>query len=427
MKKMKPFHLVCLSVIAFLCLFAFVSCVSPNDSTDTSAEAETDTVDITAIDTTPSTEPTSESESTTEKESDMNMEFITETMVEETTDAVTEEETYEVRLYSLMPEADSLMQSFVLRTKHGKLIVIDGGIDGTGLNAKAYMPAALRAIAGVGQDGYVEVEAWFLSHAHKDHFNELRKTLDEYTDDENFVIKNFYFDFPDYNTDEYPYANGDSGYLDLLKASLQHYAEVRGIPVSEGSTYYDDINGAVINAQTIAEGYEMEIDGVRIEFLQTWTIGDGTNINDNSLVMRMWVEGQSILFLQDAASRAGNRLIETYGESLKSDIVQMAHHGQGGVRKPVYDLIDASVRIWPTPLWVWTNRSTYEIGVNREWVHGGEDFTESSEWDIVTCLYTRYPSNRRNKVNIWEQVLDYMYIPLPYASVATAPDYNAKS
>ncbi len=371
---------------------------------DTGAEVPSESVERTEADTDPMSDVTDVIETTAE---------------EETTEAVTEPETYEVRLYSLMPESGSLMQSFVLCTKNGKLIVIDGGIDGDGFEKKAYMPAALRAIAGVGQDGYVEVEAWFLSHAHKDHFNELRKTLDEYTDDKNFVIKNFYFDFPDYETPEYPSANSDSPYLEKLKASLNHYAEVRGIPVTEGSTYYEDINGTVINAESIANGYEMEIDGVRIEFLHTWDKSNGGVINDNSLVMRMWVEGQSILFLQDAAVAEGNSLIQKYGDDLKSDIVQMAHHGQGGVSKACYDRIDASVRIWPTPLWVWNNVATYAIEDTRKWVNGGVDFTTASEYDIVTCLYGKYPSNRR-VVTMWERVIDSMYIPLPYAAVNTA-------
>ena len=74
-----------------------------------------------------------------------------------------------VALYQLAPEKNSLLQSYVIKTENGKLIVIDGGVDGAGKDHPAYMPAALRAIAGVGEGDYFEVEAWFLSHAHKDH------------------------------------------------------------------------------------------------------------------------------------------------------------------------------------------------------------------------------------------------------------------
>ncbi len=410
----------------FSCLFAcfilvvclFVSCGGDTSSTDTMPETDGTTVVPTDAPTTPETDPV-----TQEEETPMETVPATDPVTEApTAPAETEPETYDVRLYSITPHKDALMQSFVIRTEHGKLIVIDGGIDGSGnLDAKAYMPAALRAIAGVGQNDYVEVEAWFLSHAHKDHFNELRKTLEEYADDENFVIKNFYFDFPEYDTPEYPYSNADSGYLDQLKAALECYAVARGIPVTQGSTYYDDLNGAVINKQSIDEGLEMAIDGIRFEFLHTWDKSNGAVINDNSLIMRMWVDGQSVLFLGDAAVAEGNSLLQKYGDELKSDIVQMAHHGQGGVSKLVYDRIDAKVRIWPTPLWVWNNVNTYAIEDTRMWVNGGVDFTTDSEWDIVTCLYDKYPAQRM-RVSAWEKVLDGMYITLPYASVNTAPE-----
>ena len=37
-----------------------------------------------------------------------------------------------VEMYALAPENQSLMQSYVVKTKNGKLIVMDGGIDGAG-------------------------------------------------------------------------------------------------------------------------------------------------------------------------------------------------------------------------------------------------------------------------------------------------------
>ncbi len=417
-----PFILTGCLLLTGLCLFGCTDGDAPAESgTDEGTKPESPSSVPTEPDTPVVTEPetpTPETTATTE-ESATETPAVSETE-SETIPAETEPETYEVRLYSLMPETGSLMQSFVIRTKHGKLIVVDGGIDGDGFEAKAYMPAALRAIAGVGQKDYVEVEAWILSHAHKDHFNELRKTLEEYTDDENFVIKQFIFDFPEYGTTEYPSTNADSGYLEYLKAAMNAYAEARGLPVTEGSTYYDDVNGAFANARSIAGGCEMEIDGVRLEFLQTWRKEDGGNINNNSLIFRAWVEGQSILFLGDTAVERGLSLIQTYGDDIKSDIVQMAHHGQGGVSKVVYDRIAASVRIWPTPIWVWNNTATYAIEDTRMWVNGGVDFTTDSEWDIVTSLYDKYPS-ARIRVTEWEKVLEYQSIPLPYASVNTAP------
>lgn len=340
-----------------------------------------------------------------------------ETTIEETT--TVEEDTYPMEtshatLYQLAPENGSLMQSYVIKTQNGKLIVIDGGIDGYGLNNPPYMPAALRAISGVSAGEYFEVEAWFLSHAHKDHIYELSKMMAEYSADSNYKINNIYFDFPDFGTPQYPYQNGDME-ISKIRENMNKYGEIIGANVKEGSTYYDDLNGAVINADSVSKGLSFEIDGVRIDVLQTWSPEEITgNVNDTSIVLRVWVGGQSILFLNDLGNNGGRRLLDTYGEELKSDIVQMAHHGQDGVNKDVYDAIDAKVHLWPTPIWVWKNENkTYQIDEVREWLYG-ENFLEADEYNIVACLYPKYPLKAATKVNLWKSVLDNMKIELPY-------------
>ena len=331
---------------------------------------------------------------------------------EGTTDEATEPsepETFPVALYQLAPEKNSLMQSYVIRTQNGKLIVIDGGIDGEGKEREPYMPSALRAIAGVGEGEYFEVEAWFLSHAHKDHMYELSKMMRDYSTESNYKINNIYFDFPEFGGAEYAAANGDME-ASQIRENMNKYGEIIG----KGSSYYDDINGSVINKESVAKGLSFEIDGVKIDVLQTWDAADGTsNINDTSLVLRAHIGEQTVLFLNDLGSIGGRRLLATYGNQLKSDIVQMAHHGQAGVNKDVYDAIDADVHLWPTPIWVWQNANkTYQIDEVREWLYG-ETFLTASEYDIVSCLYAKYPP-RSTLVTAWERVIDGMKIEFPY-------------
>ena len=343
---------------------------------------------------------------------------------EETTEQTTEEQTTEeqttegepekpattpVALYQLAPERDSLLQSYVIKTENGKLIVIDGGIDGAGKDRAPYMPTALRSVLGLGQDEYFEVEAWFLSHAHKDHMYELSKMLSEYSAESNYKINNIYFDFPEFGSEEYPGQNGDME-ISKIRENINKYGEVIGA----GANYYDTLNGAVINTEAVAKGLTLEIDGVRIEVLQTWDPADGTsNLNDTSIVLRMTIGEQKVLFLNDLGAIGGRRLLATYGDALKSDIVQMAHHGQGGVNKDVYEAIDAQVHLWPTPLWVWKNENgTYQIDEVRKWVFG-KNFLEASEYDIVASLYEKYPT-RLTEVAYWNRVIDCMRIEFPY-------------
>ena len=398
---MKKLLIALLLVLSCVLLFA---CVQSGPVTDTTAPSEEGTPGATDA---PTEAPT---DTPTEAPTD---EVTDEPTEEATTEEVTEPEPDPVVLYQLVPEKNSLMQSYVIKTANGKLIVIDGGIDGEGKDRAPYMPSAIRAILGLRDNEYFEVEAWFLSHAHKDHMYELSKMMRDYNAESNYKINNIYFDFPEFGSAEYPGQNADIE-ISQIKENMNKYGEVIGATVKEGSTYYDDLNGAVINKDAVAKGLSFEIDGVKIEVLQTWDPADGTsNVNDTSLVLRFHIGEQTVLFLNDLGNIGGRRLLTTYGDQLKSDIVQMAHHGQAGVNKDVYKAIGANVHLWPTPIWVWNNANkTYQIDEVREWLYG-ETFLTADEHNIVSCLYTRYPTDP-TKVKFWDRVLDGMKITFPY-------------
>ena len=399
---MKKLLIALLLVLSCVLLFA---CVQSGPVTDTTAPSEEGTPNATDA---PTEAPT---DTPTEAPTD---EVTDEPTEEATTEEVTEPEPDPVVLYQLVPEKNSLMQSYVIKTANGKLIVIDGGIDGEGKDRAPYMPSAIRAILGLKDGEYFEVEAWFLSHAHKDHMYELSKMMRDYTADSNYKINNIYFDFPEFGSAEYPGQNADVE-ISQIKENMNKYGEVIGATVKEGSTYYDDLNGAVINKEAVAKGLSFEIDGVKIEVLQTWDPADGTsNVNDTSLVLRFHIGEQTVLFLNDLGVNGGRRLLTTYGDQLKSDIVQMAHHGQAGVNKDVYKAIGANVHLWPTPIWVWNNANkTYQIDEVREWLYG-ETFLTADEHNIVSCLYKNYPGTAATQVRAWARAIDYMKITFPY-------------
>lgn len=410
-KKRTVLKLVGFLAILMMCFALLISCNSSANEGETKTETQTDEQTESSKDSDAVSETEVVSETVTETVQETESETETETGTE--TETETEEETHGTMLYQLAPDDSSLTMCYVLKTPNDKLIVIDGGIDGIGRNKAPYLPAALRSILGLGEDDYFEVEAWFLSHAHSDHIYELSKMLRDYTPESNYKINNFYFDFPPFATAEYAGKNDD--FFDTnLRENMNAYAKVVGAEVKEGMDFYDSVNGAVINEKAIKNGLEINIDGVRIEVLQTWNIADGfSNVNDTSIILRFWVEGQSIMFLGDAGPIAGIRLVKTYGDKLKSDIVQMAHHGQAGVDKNCYAAIDAQVYLWPTPVWVWKNENNYyQTNTTREWIYG-ENFLQADEYNIVAGLYKRYPT-RSSVVSQWNKMLGFMSIELPY-------------
>lgn len=93
----------------------------------------------------------------------------------------------ETTLYQLASQGPQQMMSYILRTKSGKLAVIDGG---NHLDTD-YLLEFLRSIS----QGKPVVEAWFLTHAHSDHVDAFLDIQREHAGEVD--IRHVYYRFPD--------------------------------------------------------------------------------------------------------------------------------------------------------------------------------------------------------------------------------------
>ena len=144
-----------------------------------------------------------------------------------------------------------------------------------------------------------------------------------------------------------------------------------------------------------------------------WTFTTAPSETEGGIAERVCecgdVDREFVSALNDTSVWSGAKLLKTYGKKLKSDVVQMAHHGQAGADKDVYEAIDASIRLWPVPFWVWQNEVTYKIGEVRSWF--GIDENVGRETDLVSCKYGKYPEDYTS-IDSWKQCLDVMKIVL---------------
>lgn len=309
-------------------------------------------------------------------------------------------------IYQLFPNKGYLMHSYLIKTPNNKIVIIDGG--NMIYMEKAFLPWAIRGILGLNEKDYFEVDAWFLSHGHNDHYGELLTMLKEYDENSNYKIKNFYFDFPDFANTKFSTNDYGLDNLELLKKGLDRYAEINGIKTEK--RFYDQLNGAVINSEAVKKGLTITVDGIDFEILMTYDLDDDDQVNGNSTIIKVVAssgKSKTCLFLNDASEVSGQRFLRTYNNKVKCDIVQMAHHGQAGVLKDVYDAVDASLRLWPTPSWVWTQPDKYRIGEVRGWF--GTDETKNTPTDFVGCLYEKYPTDPTS-VEEWKECCKYMKI-----------------
>ena len=305
-----------------------LTCGCSSDPSDTSQNSEKDTESETL-----STETSSET--------------VIETETEKGDDNVPRENPV---LYQIAPDKNMLLNCYVIKTATGKLIVIDGGGAGSDINS-GYLYKKLQEISGEKEP---VIEAWFLSHMHDDHVKEF--TLIGTNKRKKMTVNNVYFNFP---SREFMNTSEGGKYAFLYDELEQSYDRFMG----KGEF-------AKTNAKTAFEGDVIDIDGIKFEILMTVTDEEKeTNINDTSMIFRVTIEGQTILFLGDAYLFQSQRLIDKYGDDLKSDMVQMAHHGQNGVSKEAYEKIAPTLCLWPIPIWVYQNaQGVYQTTEVRNWM-----------------------------------------------------------
>ncbi len=101
------------------------------------------------------------------------------------------------------------------------------------------------------------------------------------------------------------------------------------------------------------------------------------SFNNSSVAYRVEMGGKRILFFWVIwAGRQGKIFLANHTqEELKSDVLQMAHHGQRGVEEELYQEISPEVCLWPTPDWPWDNvqdgvagAGSYKTPIVRGWM-----------------------------------------------------------
>lgn len=257
-----------------------------------------------------------------------------------------------VELTQFAPQTFSQMMGYAIKTKNNKIIMIDGGMRGDSTQIKDYI---------CNNGG--EVEAWYITHAHQDHHGALIETLKN----PQIKIKNIYASLYD---------------LEFLKSNSpkNDYKEAKELYEALDS-YYDQ--EAIHDVSVNQENY---IDNIKIKILAVKNKNFNKNIGNNgSMVIKIYVNNKSILFLGDSGIEKGKWLLDNQKENLKSDIVQMAHHGQNGVSKDVYKQINPTVCLWPTPEWLWNNNDNHNVPGK-----GSYKTLETRKWMIMLGVRKNY-------------------------------------
>ena len=237
-------------------------------------------------------------------------------------------------------ETSKFMMSFVIVTKKDNLIIVDGG-------RPEDMPLLKEYVAGR------HISAWILTHAHIDHISgfvdEIRKNGGA-----DFDIEKVYYNFPSLEIPSDVYIPDIDYFKRELYEILPDFEELKPLLSHKLHRTY--------------QGESIQVDECKIDFVFSYHRHLTSNLmNDSSLVFKVITPNASVLFLGDLGPDGGDVLFRESRHLLKSDIVQMAHHGHMNVSMEVYAEIMPKACMWCCPDWLYDEVEvpTYLSDVDR--------------------------------------------------------------
>ena len=131
--------------------------------------------------------------------------------------------------------------------------------------------------------------------------------------------------------------------------------------------------------------------------LYTWDMYNKSSItfmNNTSLVFTVTINDTKAIMLGDCGPLASPIVTKAYGDYIKSDYIQVAHHGYTGATVELNQLIDADVIMWPAA------KTTY-LGHIADACH--KIFIGAENLYIADTSATLIPLPfDKEKVEIWE-------------------------
>ena len=218
-------------------------------------------------------------------------------------------------------ESQQMMSFIIEQNEH--YILIDGGwVDDA--------PYLLQYLKDLQKKAIPHLDAIFFTHCHHDHIGAFCYLMEHHPDA--FTFDQLYYNFP----------------------SVQYLAEEG--KRAKAKEFYALLPKFIEKTTIMFGGDWYSVAGLDFEILSSPSFEIKENVGNNSSVaFRVHTGKSNILFLGDSGIEAGRKLVLQYGEKLKSDYCQMAHHGQHGVDEEVYQYVRPHTCLWCAPLWLWNN------------------------------------------------------------------------
>ena len=219
---------------------------------------------------------------------------------------------------------------YVYKLADGSFFIIDGGIiksdADTGITSSEWLYNTLVALADDPDN--IVIAGWLLTHTHKDHLGAFIDMAEEPEYMEKITLKQLIYNQP---TDQIMTETGHPDRIPWMPTAIELWKPESIVKAHPGQVfYYCDLTVTVYGSQELV--------------LPTFT----DSHNNHSIVTMVDYKDMRALYLGDAEGLMNGALEELYGEELKCDILQLAHHGYHNTDAgPVYEIADPTIVFWP--------------------------------------------------------------------------------
>ena len=219
---------------------------------------------------------------------------------------------------------------YILVLDDGSLMIYDGGGRYSD-NDSERLWNLIQELGTRNANGKIEIAAWFITHEHTDHF---------WCSSEVFLNHGSEFEL-------------ETVYCNVVSDEMRQYS-------GQGDGFIESLRMNAVKMAVgdfdivrVHTGQKFWVRNAQIEILYTpedlypHNIKNFTDFNDSSVISRITVDGTSFMMAGDAYYNASEIAVKMYGNTLKSDICQIAHHGWGGCKIEFYDAVDPEFYMMP--------------------------------------------------------------------------------
>ena len=287
------------------------------------------------------------------------------------------EKTYTPYITSI-PQPDNGL-GLIMRLPDGRFIIVDGGYKN---DDRVY--AALRDLVPSGK---ITIAAWFITHPHNDHYRGFTDFITNHSTDSSIVIERLMLNFAN-PEDFYAVVDGDKTVewdVNFIYNTIKEYAPDLTITQVHTGQIIDFGDATMEILYTMEDLMPKEL----------------PNINDSSMAIRLKMGGSSFMILGDTCYESGPIMHKMWGEYLKSDMVQIAHHGLWPSVESIYHDIKAEIVIVPARL----SRYKYDISDSRwkaqttAYLSYAKDLYTACDEPIMIELPYKFKNNKDAMVN----------------------------